>query len=158
MYKILYIFIIAINIFSGCVFNSMQEYPTYIMPAKVAQESQEVAAFLIETTTIGEIKQMLDIWALAWFAKDLETYLSCYSDKFPDRYIWEKQRHQAIQAEGVIRVMLTDIKVTLLDEENAQVTFIQNYWSNQREDEVRKMLSLHKEHETWKIVEELSVS
>ena len=108
------------------------------------------------------IKQTINAWSQAWSSKDIESYLSFYSDnfmfpkKFSSRNEWEGQRYQSFESAGNIQVTLTNMKVTFTDETHARVTFSQDYRSDTYRDRVKKTLSLQKEGDTWKITRELS--
>ena len=114
---------------------------------------------------VSETKKVEDIvrdWARAWSSRDVDGYLSFYSDafrfpkKYPSRGAWEKYRHRILGRAATIRVTLSELKVTLLGEDRARVTFTQSYWSRRYQDKVRKTIDLRKEDGTWKFVRERS--
>ena len=110
--------------------------------------------------TRTDVELVVRQWALAWSSRDIKGYLSAYSQafqvpaEFSGRSAWEKRRRQVIRRAGAIRVTLANLKVNLLNENRAQTTFQQNYWSRRYQDKVNKTLSLVKEGDTWKIVRE----
>ena len=146
----------ALNI--GNIATGAEEIKMLGNPA--AQEftatSKPQAAITTETSTAEntDITQTVREWAMAWSSKDIDSYLASYSQKFPNRDEWMKQRQKALGKDGQIRISLTGIKVTAHDGDRANVTFMQDYWSQNYQDRVQKTLSLQKEGGTWKIVKE----
>ncbi|MBF0460916.1 MAG: SEL1-like repeat protein [Magnetococcales bacterium] len=130
---------------------------------QVEHRSEPQAAVEPPPATVApvDIEQTVRAWAKAWTSRKVEEYLAFYSrsfvpEKFPSREAWQKNRNKTLQSAGSIRVTLTDMKVTLLDENRAQVTFMQEYWSNNYQDKGRKTLLLQKEGDVWQIVREQS--
>lgn len=127
---------------------------------------EETKAESVLTATGGSvqanIEQTVQAWAKAWESRQVDEYLSFYSEtaytppaKFADREAWKQQRRVAISAAGTIRVTLAGIKVTMMGDDRAQVTCTQSYWSKRYQDKVRKTLTMQKEGSAWKIVQEL---
>ena len=106
------------------------------------------------------VEQTVRAWAEAWSAQQVANYLAFYSEsfqlpsKFSNRRDWERYRYRVIRKAPSIRVTLTNLKVTMLDEGNARVTFVQDYWSPQYQDQVGKKIDLRKEGSVWKFVRE----
>ena len=98
-------------------------------------------------------------WANAWASQNVEAYLSFYSGNFrPEGGLglaqWREQRRTRVAAPPFINVTLSNIVVTILDENAAQVRFAQRYRSNVINDEVSKELQLRKEDGQWRISRE----
>jgi hypothetical protein len=121
---------------------------------------QEVALPTPAITAHTEIEQTVRAWAQAWSSRNMDGYLAFYSDnsfvseKFPNRSSWKTNRYKALTSANAIRVTLADIKIAIFDANHAQVTFMQDYWSNNYQDQGRKTLSLQKEGGVWKITQE----
>ena len=113
-----------------------------------------------EALARAEVEKAVRSWALSWSSKDLDGYLAAYSrmfqvpPEFPGRQSWEARRRQIVGKAGTIRVTLTDLRINLLNDNRAQATFTQKYWSRHYKDSVRKTLSLVREEGVWKIVRE----
>ncbi|WP_031386162.1 nuclear transport factor 2 family protein [Desulfonatronum thiodismutans] len=111
-----------------------------------------------DTVKAGIIDVVLN-WAKAWASQNVEAYLSFYSGNFqPERGLslaqWREQRRTRVAAPPFINVTLSNIVVSNLDENAAQVRFAQRYRSNVINDEVSKELQLRKEGGQWRIVRE----
>ncbi|MBF0400156.1 MAG: nuclear transport factor 2 family protein, partial [Magnetococcales bacterium] len=114
------------------------------------------------TAAHAEIEQAVRAWAQAWSSRNVDNYVASYSDnsfvpeKFPNRDAWKMQRQKVLTSAGVIRVTVTDLQVSLMDENHAKVTFTQEYHSDTHQDRVKKTLLLQKEGGEWKITREYS--
>ena len=97
-------------------------------------------------------------WAAAWSAKNVRSYLATYAAEFkPDglsRAAWEKQRLDRIGKPKVIEVALSDINVSMEDDNHATVSFTQDYRSDNYRDRVEKTLQLVNQSGHWLIAEE----
>ncbi|MBF0427459.1 MAG: tetratricopeptide repeat protein [Magnetococcales bacterium] len=109
----------------------------------------------------GAVEDAIHAWADAWSNKDLERYLTAYSahftpinKSFKNREDWEKSRRDVIGRRGSISVKVSDLQVTMLNENRAQATFVQKYSAKNHRDRVKKTLSLERENNEWKIVRE----
>ncbi|MBF0401550.1 MAG: tetratricopeptide repeat protein [Magnetococcales bacterium] len=134
-------------------------------PAAQGAVADEVSAEPAAAAPAGgsmqaEVEATAHAWAKAWASRQVEDYLSFYSDtaftpdKFPDREAWKQQRRLAIGAAGNIRVTLSGLKVAAAEGNRVQVTFTQSYWSKRYQDKVNKTLVMQKEGSAWKIVRE----
>ncbi len=97
-------------------------------------------------------------WARAWSDQDVKTYLSFYSADFRpnpnmSRSQWEQQRRLRITKKKRIRVNLNKFN-TSLNGRTAKVSFQQSYRSDSFRDVVRKTLTLERQSEGWKIINE----
>ena len=125
-----------------------------------SRQSTERALSDPQTVVPAEIEQTVRAWAQAWTSRNLPEYLGFYSEtafvpeKYANRDEWKTHRQTALQSKTVIRVRLTDLKITVLDENHAQCFFVQNYWSKHYQEKGKKNLSLQREKGAWKIVRE----
>jgi colicin import membrane protein len=131
--------------------------PSVTPPA--SPDSQSPAPRPSPDTVKAAITDVVLNWANAWANQNVEAYLSYYSGNFhPERGLglaqWREQRRTRVAAPPFINVTLSDIIVTILDENAAQVRFAQRYRSNVINDEVPKELQLRKEDGQWRIVRE----
>ncbi len=107
----------------------------------------------------GAITDVVLNWANAWASQNVEAYLSFYSGNFrPEGGLglaqWREQRRTRVAAPPFINVTLSNIVVTIQDENAAQLRFAQRYRSNVINDEVSKELQLRKEDGQWRITRE----
>jgi murein L,D-transpeptidase YafK len=104
-----------------------------------------------------EIEAFLESWEKAWEARDLEAYLDHYSKTFQagkrDYEAWKKHKGGLFSRLKSVAVELKDTNITVSDQE-ATVTFIQDYKDNRRGDYGKKTLLLILESGRWMIVNE----
>jgi len=116
-------------------------------PGKPAADSNE------------EVLKAVKGWAEAWSKKDANAYLSYYAGDFKTpggeaRPAWEKTRRERIAAPKSIEVEVDSPKVTLRGNNEASVTFRQNYRSDKLTSSNTKTLELVKADGRWQIREE----
>jgi uncharacterized protein (TIGR02266 family) len=102
-------------------------------------------------------------WAAAWANQDPETYLEFYSRDFQpagglSREAWEAQRWERLTAPRSIEVELSEMDVSLGDNDRMNASFVQEYRSDRHSDVVNKNLDLVLEDGQWKIVKEWSTN
>lgn len=100
-------------------------------------------------------------WADAWSSQDVNKYLASYADNFKtpkgeSRKAWEQQRRERISAPKSISVELSNKKVTIVDNNNAKVTFKQFYKGAGNAIRTAKTLLLKKENGNWLIEQEVA--
>ncbi|CAN4275324.1 Tetratricopeptide repeat [Methylophilaceae bacterium] len=105
------------------------------------------------------VADAVGIWAKAWSSQDVEKYLASYADSFKtpkgeSRKAWEKQRRERISAPKSISVELKNQNVTIVDSNNAKVTFKQSYKGAGKAIRTDKTLLLKKENGNWLIEQE----
>ncbi|MEO5350424.1 MAG: nuclear transport factor 2 family protein [Magnetococcus sp. YQC-3] len=121
---------------------------------------QPIAAPAPQADSKAEVEKSIAAWALAWSSKNIGEYTDFYSedafmpDNFPSRAAWKRERARIFKEAGQIRVTLSNLQITLPQEDQAEATFTQEYRSRQYQDRVQKRLSLRKEDGTWKITQE----
>lgn len=108
-----------------------------------------------------EVSAVLQEWAAAWSAKDLNAYLANYSPDFTSadgktRPAWDELRKQRITSKSSISVNLTDIKITVSGD-TATAEFTQQYDSNALKETSKKALTLEKRGTAWLIAKEVTV-
>ena len=103
------------------------------------------------------IKKLIVEWAEAWSKKEFETYINFYSKNFKNKRAksfddWSKYREPRVKRTGKIKLSITKIKVDILADGMAKVSFNQRYQSGSTRLFTRKKMRLKKEEQNWKIV------
>jgi len=111
------------------------------------------------TVDKAAITAVLDGWAQAWSAKDVDGYLAYYSTDFKpekgmSRSAWETERHDRVGKAGSISVKVIDPEITAEDPHTVRVSFTQEYHSDTISDKAGKVLELKETGGAWKIVRE----
>ncbi|GAB6060386.1 nuclear transport factor 2 family protein [Desulfonatronum parangueonense] len=127
--------------------------------ASLSVQAETATADVPDVDVRKIVTQVVQDWAKAWADQNVQAYLSFYSDEFkPERGLslsqWREQRRTRVAAPQFIQVSLSNIVVTVLDENSVQVRFAQRYRSNVINDQVPKELQLRKENGQWRIVRE----
>ncbi|MBF0273279.1 MAG: tetratricopeptide repeat protein [Magnetococcales bacterium] len=137
------------------------ESPAAESAAAAPPQKAEEPAKKPDPNSANEVKQVVLDWAAAWSAKETDRYIDIYSPRFQPiaknlktREAWEKNRREVIGKAGSINIHVSDLQITMLNENRAQATFQQNYTAKNYRDRVKKTLSLERENQTWKIVRE----
>jgi Flp pilus assembly protein TadD len=107
----------------------------------------------------AEVLEAVKAWADAWSRKDSDAYLAYYAKDFDppgseSRADWEKARRQRIEAPKSISVSVDSPKVTMRGNNEAAVTFRQNYRSDKLKSSNRKTLDMVKTENGWQIRKE----
>lgn len=126
--------------------------------ADVARPSEEIPAADREARLAQELLDLVHAWAGAWSAQDVDSYLAFYAGSFrpeggASRDQWAAGRRERVSRPSSIEVAV-EIVETRLEEEAAEVTFIQSYRSDRFSDRVRKRLRLVQVDGTWRIERE----
>ena len=103
------------------------------------------------------IKKLVFEWAEAWSKKEFETYINFYSKNFKNNRAksfddWSRYRKPRVKRRGKIKLSITKIKVDILTDGMAEVSFNQRYQSGSTRLFTRKKMRLKKEEQNWKIV------
>ena len=106
-----------------------------------------------------QLQQALQAWAGAWKAKNAGAYLAFYSPEFVPasgvtRDAWVRQRRDILARKAEIELSLDNIKVRLLDKNQASVEFRQSYRAGSYQDVVTKTLHWQREDGRWLITRE----
>jgi Flp pilus assembly protein TadD len=133
-------------------------------PAKVAvapppQAPEKAPEKAEKSDPAAEVLQAVNGWAEAWSKKDADAYLAFYAKDFDppgnqSRADWEKARRSRIAAPKSISVDVASPKVTMKDNDSAQVTFRQTYRSDVFKGTSTKTLVMVKADGRWQIREE----
>jgi Flp pilus assembly protein TadD len=123
-------------------------------PAPAAAASAASAA-----NPSADVLKAVNAWAQAWSKKDVDGYLAAYAKDFKTpggeaRADWEKARRSRIEAPKSIAVGIESAKVTMQGNNQASVTFRQNYRSDKLKTSGRKTLLMVNSDGGWKIQEE----
>lgn len=108
-----------------------------------------------------QIRQTLQAWAAAWKEKSAGAYLAFYAADFkPEngaaRDAWVKQRRDVLAKPGAISLTLDEVKVQLLDNNQASTEFRQSYRSGSYQDAVTKTLQWRRDEGRWLIIKEVA--
>jgi murein L,D-transpeptidase YafK len=105
-----------------------------------------------------EVLAFIEKWRSAWTAKDLESYMDCYSPTFRggdlNKEQWRAKKSFLNGKYKFIRVKLSDINVSLTPS-TAKVTFHQTYRSDHLQASGIKTLQLVNRKNRWLIEKEL---
>lgn len=97
-------------------------------------------------------------WVRAWEKKDIHTYLSFYSKEFKGSKnhpgAWEASRQRAFTRHKNIAIKLSDIRIEQKSPKKIEVTFFQEYKSDEYRDSGFKELIVEKKGTDWKIIKE----
>ncbi len=132
--------------------------PAAVVQAKAEESVKPVAEPAAAIDPTAEIERTVHAWAEAWSRRDAAAYLAFYGKDFKvpgghDRGEWEAQRTDRVTRPEFIKVELDRVRVRLQGDV-ASVSFTQSYTSNTYKDKGRKVLTLEKQGDAWKIVEE----
>jgi adhesin transport system outer membrane protein len=98
-------------------------------------------------------------WIAAWNGKDLKGYLSAYADSFVpaqglSRTQWENLRKKRVGKQGGISTVLKNITPAQCNGKTTEVSFTQEYGSEDYRDTVEKTLSMEYVGGAWRILKE----
>ena len=101
-------------------------------------------------------------WAAAWSAQNVDAYLGYYAEDFRPadsmpRSVWESQRRDRIESPEHIEVSIQDAVVQAESDERVQVSFVQQYRSDNYSDQTNKEITLLRVDGSWKIVSETAL-
>lgn len=104
-----------------------------------------------------ELLHFVEKWRSAWVAKDIETYINCYSPSFKngdlDRDGWKNKKTYLNKKYSYIDVSIKDIVVKWTTS-GADVSFSQTYKSDQYQTTGTKVLQLTNRDNRWMIESE----
>ncbi|MBY0573000.1 MAG: tetratricopeptide repeat protein [Undibacterium sp.] len=106
------------------------------------------------------IANIIDAWANAWSAQDVNKYLSFYAKDFQtpngeSRNSWADERRSRIEGKGKIQVRVESPNIHV-EGGSATVKFKQHYSSDRLSASSRKVLILNKQDGKWLIKQERS--
>lgn len=122
------------------------------------QDGRRVASVgsgdMLTGTASGSPLVMLENWADAWSRRDVDTYLSFYSEAFlpaEGRETWEAKRRERLGIADSIRIVIQDPRIRTLPSGDAEVVFRQLYTAGDTRLATRKRVLLRREVPGWKI-------
>ncbi len=130
------------------------------VPGPVTEAAPSVEN-LTEISLDPAIEKTIYDWAAAWSSQDVDSYLSHYANTFVppnglSRSRWNAQRRVRLAKPTFIRVEISSPRVSMVDANHADASFIQGYASENYNDQVKKKLQFIKENGRWKILNEQS--
>lgn len=134
--------------------------PVAVTPVQLPAREAAAPAKVESAPDVGaEIAQVTRDWAKAWSGKNVKQYLSFYAGDFKtpggqSRGAWEAQRKDRLSRPKSIQVGVSNLKVTLIDAQQARASFTQNYRASHFKSFDRKTLVWIKRDGRWQIVEE----
>jgi tetratricopeptide (TPR) repeat protein len=97
-------------------------------------------------------------WVSAWQSKQknryFASYIPGYKGTMPSAAIWQKLRTERINKKSRISVNVSDVNVTAMGAEQAQVSFTQTYRSKEFNDTTKKTLIMVNRGGRWLIAKE----
>ena len=131
-----------------------------VEPGRTAVVAAVAAAPVAAAPDAGEARELVDAWAKAWSARDVERYLGFYaagfvSEKGLARAAWESGRRKRLASQRVISVAVRDVRVEAQTPDRMTVRFVQDYSADTyRELATQKKLLLVREAGAWRIAAE----
>ena len=127
----------------------------YTSPAGLDQAEKQEDKLPLRLACFYALKN----WKEAWQNADLDTYLSAYSKDFiPAQRIsfteWKEERIKNLTQPEYIRIKLVNPVVETLDQFQVTITFKQIYQTETYRDVVLKTLTMKKETDKWRIINE----
>lgn len=112
-------------------------------------------------TAKDEIITVLQAWAAAWSAQDVELYLSFYNKQFlPEsgiaKHTWVTQRQSRLLKPRWIEIRLSDFLFEQRTNDQAEVNVTQIYRSNSFRDKSKKKFLLKRSEDGWQILNEMN--
>lgn len=103
----------------------------------------------------------VNTWSQAWAAKNLDKYFASYGANFnpakgESRKVWEEQRRERITRPSKISIEISKMKINVIDESNAKVTFKQSYRADGKPIRTTKTLVMKKDGDNWYIQQEIA--
>jgi tetratricopeptide (TPR) repeat protein len=135
---------------------------TDVKPAtKPAEAPTAPATAPASTDASPQITAAVEKWAKAWTDQDVEGYLASYSSSFKtpkgeSRSAWENLRRDRISSPKSISVEISDIKISMDSNTQAQVTFKQNYRASHLSQRTGKTLVMTNTNGQWLIEQEIA--
>ncbi len=129
-------------------------------PAPVAPPAPvPVPAVPASKALCDAVAPSVEKWIAAWNGKDINGYFSAYSESFVpaqglSRTQWESLRKKRVGKQGGISTVLKDITPAQCDGKTTEVSFTQEYGSEDYRDTVEKTLSMEYVSGAWKILKE----
>ena len=129
-------------------------------PVVAAVAAAPLASPVAVAPDAAQAHELVDAWAKAWSARDVERYLGFYatgfvSEKGLARAAWESGRRKRLASQRVISVAVREVKVEAQTADRVTVRFVQDYSADTyRELATPKKLLLVREAGSWRIAAE----
>ena len=137
-------------------------------PVTPSATPKAIPALKKQTETVvdntGEVESnvnaAVDAWAAAWSDQNINNYLASSADSFKPAKgrslsSWKKLRKTRVTSPSSISLKLSNRKMTVIDENNAEISFKQRYQAKGRSAiHTFKTLSLNKDGGKWLITKE----
>uniref|UniRef100_UPI00055DFCFE TolC family outer membrane protein n=1 Tax=Deefgea rivuli TaxID=400948 RepID=UPI00055DFCFE len=132
-------------------------------PPRSAESLAPTPATPVSTTPTATcdktVTEFVENWRTQWSSKKADEYLALYSSQFDvgagrTRADWEAKRRARVNKEGDISLKFENFSCANVSKDRADVTFKQNYSSQNYQDVVEKTLELVSEGGKWKIKRE----
>lgn len=131
-------------------------------PARLVQKTppakQPAVAKNPQLSRGEELLNFVEKWRSAWVAKDIETYISCYSPSFKNgglnREGWKQKKLSLNKKYSYINVSIKNIVVQWTPS-GANVSFSQTYKSDQYQTTGTKVLQMINKNNRWQIESEI---
>ncbi|MCB5186587.1 tetratricopeptide repeat protein [Methylobacillus caricis] len=142
--------------------------PTSPLPAKAevkpapSQPAPEGTKAMPATSSADQaIKDAVYQWAQAWSSQHVDQYLASYASDFKtpngeSRKAWEALRRDRVSKPSKIEVSLNKLEISVENENNAKVRFMQSYRSGSLSQRTSKLLVLTRQQGKWLIQQELT--
>jgi tetratricopeptide (TPR) repeat protein len=106
-----------------------------------------------------ELQNAVMAWAEAWSKQDVTKYLGFYGPEFKtptgmSREDWEAQRKDRVGKPGSIEIDISNLKISMLGSNRAEMRFRQAYRSDQFKSRAWKTLIWKQHGDRWLILEE----
>ncbi len=133
--------------------------PTLTAPVAVAPLPAPAPAAPAAPASCAAVTPSVEKWIAAWNAKDINGYFSAYAEGFVpaqglSRAQWESLRKKRVGKQGGISTVLKNITPARCDGKNTEVSFTQEYGSEDYRDTVEKTLSMELVNGNWRILKE----
>jgi murein L,D-transpeptidase YafK len=106
---------------------------------------------------VGEVKQALEAWRLAWELGDFNSYRRLYHPSFKGtagtRKQWEQQRRARL-ARKDIGVKIENLEARSVGDSAMEVRFVQQYTAGGHKDTGEKRMTLRRDKGAWRITQE----
>jgi len=138
---------------------------TATMPIRPADKAAEPAKTAEPAKAASNdesgIESAVSAWAQAWSNKNVDKYLASYADSFKpgkgmSKKAWEQMRRERVSRPSKIEVDISNQKITLVDNNNAKVSFKQSYRADGKPIRTDKTLIMKKVGGDWLINEEIA--
>jgi hypothetical protein len=107
---------------------------------------------------IGEVRQTVEAWRLAWELGDVKSYTGLYHPSFKgtagSRQQWEQQRRARMTGRKDISVKIENLEARPVGAAAIEVRFVQHYTAGKKKDTGVKLMTLRREDGAWRITEE----